>query len=63
MGKDARGAQRREQEWLAREATQRCQVCGRRFVMRADRICSIACLEKSQQPAGNGAGETPGGLS
>jgi len=49
MGKNAREAKRGEQEWLAREATQRCQVCGRRFVMRAERICSIACAEKSKE--------------
>jgi len=51
MGKDARGAAKREQEWLAREATQRCQVCGRRFVMRAERICSIACAELEKKKA------------
>jgi len=42
-GKDARGAQRREQEWLAREATQRCAICGRKFVMRAERRLGIIC--------------------
>jgi hypothetical protein len=30
----------------AREATQRCQVCGRKFVMRAERVCSRECLAK-----------------
>jgi ribosomal protein S14 len=59
MGKDTRGAQRREQDWLAREATQRCQVCGRRFVMRAEKICSRDCLAKLQE----GQASTPGVLS
>jgi hypothetical protein len=31
-----RGRKRAEHAYLAREATQRCQVCGRRFIMRAE---------------------------
>jgi hypothetical protein len=28
--------------------TQRCSVCGRRFIKRAEPICSIACDEKAK---------------
>jgi len=49
MGSDARNSRRHEQKWLAREATQSCQVCGRRFVMRAEKICNRECLAKLEQ--------------
>jgi len=45
-GKDARGAKKREAEWLAANAPQRCVVCGKWFVRRADKVCSRDCLEK-----------------
>jgi hypothetical protein len=51
MSRDVRGQVRREREWLAREATQRCQICGRRFAMRAEKICSQECLEKLEAQA------------
>jgi len=51
MGRDARNAKRAEQTYLAREATQRCQVCGRRFIIKAEKVCSRACLEKQLEQA------------
>jgi hypothetical protein len=55
-GHDARGQARREQEWLTANAPQRCVVCGKWFVRRADKVCSHDCLEKleraKQAPAG-----------
>jgi hypothetical protein len=50
-GKDARGAQKREAEWLAANAPQRCIVCGKWFVRRADKVCSRDCLEKLSGPS------------
>jgi hypothetical protein len=49
--RNVRGAQKREREWLTREATQRCQVCGRKFILRAERVCSIDCLQKLEAQA------------
>jgi hypothetical protein len=46
MGRDARNAQRREEEWLANNARQQCVVCRRWFIKRAENVCSIACAEK-----------------
>jgi hypothetical protein len=58
--KDIRGAAKREREFYSRANLQQCSVCGRWFCRRKDNVCSISCLEKSkEQPAGNGAGETP----
>jgi hypothetical protein len=52
QGKDARSARRAEQAYLAREAIQRCQVCGRLFTRHAkDRVCSRDCLAKLEQQA------------
>jgi hypothetical protein len=50
-GHDARGQARREQEWLAANTPQRCIVCGKWFVRRADKVCSRECLEKLEQQA------------
>jgi hypothetical protein len=55
MGRGARSAQRREAEWLAKQAAQRCPVCGKRFVKRSPgEVCSIDCKQKqlnqSMQP-------------
>jgi hypothetical protein len=47
--RNIRGAQRHEREWLTREATQRCQVCGRKFILRAEKVCSRECLAKLEQ--------------
>jgi hypothetical protein len=47
--RNVRGAQKREREWLAQQATQRCSVCGRKFILRAERICSIDCKRKTEQ--------------
>jgi predicted nucleic acid-binding Zn ribbon protein len=33
---------------FAREATQRCQICGRKFAMRGERVCSIDCKQKAE---------------
>ena len=49
MGRDVRNAQRREREWLAQNAPQRCVVCDKWFVRRADKVCSRDCLEKLEQ--------------
>ena len=52
MGRDARNAQRREAEWLAKQATQRCPVCGKRFAKRTPgEMCSIACKQKAEAKA------------
>jgi hypothetical protein len=51
MGRDARNAKRAAEAYLAREATQRCQVCGRRFIMRAEKICSVECKRKAEEQA------------
>jgi hypothetical protein len=45
-GQDARGKARREQEWLIANTPQKCVVCGKWFVRRADKVCSRDCLEK-----------------
>ena len=45
-GQNARTQVRREREWLAVNAPQRCIVCGKWFVRRADRVCSRDCLAK-----------------
>jgi hypothetical protein len=50
-GKDARGARQREEEWLAANAPQRCVVCGKWFVRRADKVCSRDCLAKLERTA------------
>jgi hypothetical protein len=47
--RNVRGAQKREREWLTREATQRCQVCGRKFILRTEKICSRECLAKLEE--------------
>jgi hypothetical protein len=49
--RNIRGAQKREREWLAQQATQRCQVCGRRFIKLAEQVCSRECLAKLEQQA------------
>jgi len=48
-GHDARGQARRERKWLAQNAPQRCAVCGKWFVGRADKVCSRDCLEKQER--------------
>ena len=50
-GHDARGQARRERKWLAQNAPQRCAVCGKWFVRRADKVCSRECLAKLEQQA------------
>ena len=49
--RDERNRKRAEQAYLAREATQRCTVCGRRFIIRAEKVCSRACLERQAAQA------------
>jgi hypothetical protein len=49
--RNIRGAQKHERDWLAREATQRCTVCGRRFILRAEKVCSRECLAKLKERA------------
>ena len=48
-GRDARNAQRREQEWLTVNAPQRCIICGKWFVRRQDKVCSVDCLRKTEE--------------
>ncbi|MGC2076552.1 MAG: hypothetical protein WA728_11075 [Xanthobacteraceae bacterium] len=48
MGKDARGAAKREDEYYRSNPLQRCQVCGRLFVKRKEAICSRNCLDLLQ---------------
>src|SRR5262249_7744413 len=50
-GQNARGSWRREQEWLAVNAPQRCIVCGKWFIKRADKVCSIECQRKAEAQA------------
>jgi len=50
-GKNARGVQRREQEWLTANAPQQCIICGKWFVRRADKVCSRECLANMQEQA------------
>jgi hypothetical protein len=47
--RDVRNAKRAERAYFAREATQRCTVCGRKFTMRAEKVCSIDCKRKAEQ--------------
>jgi hypothetical protein len=47
--RDERNRKRGEEKWLAQQAMQRCCVCGRRFILRAEKICSRECLEKQEQ--------------
>ena len=51
--RNIRGAQKRERQWLAQQAAQRCCVCGRKFILRAERVCSIDCLRKLEAQAPN----------
>jgi hypothetical protein len=52
--RDERNRKRAEQAYLAREATQRCQVCGRLFTRHVkDRVCSRECLAKLEQQHAN----------
>jgi hypothetical protein len=44
--RDIRNAKRAERAYFAREAMQRCSVCGRKFVLRAEKVCSRDCLAK-----------------
>jgi hypothetical protein len=48
-GRDARGAKRAEQAYLAQNAPQQCIVCGKWFVRRANKVCSRDCLEKLER--------------
>ena len=52
--RNIRGAQKREREWLTREAPQRCAICGKWFVRRADKVCSREYLEKQEQAKQHG---------
>jgi hypothetical protein len=56
MGKDSRGAAKREQEWLDREAAQRCKQClrfsGR---LRHGRLCPRCVQIKEGQMPANGS--------
>jgi hypothetical protein len=46
-GRDARGAQRTAEAYLARNEVQACAACGRLFTRYAkDKVCSITCAEK-----------------
>jgi len=47
--RDIRNAKRAEQAYLAANVPQRCVVCGKWFVRRADKVCSRECLAKLEQ--------------
>jgi hypothetical protein len=49
--RDERNRRRTEQAYIAREAMQRCCVCGRRFIKRAEQVCSRECLAKLEEQA------------
>jgi len=49
--RNIRNTKRTEEKWLSREATQRCSICGKRFAMRAEKICSRECLQKLKEQA------------
>jgi hypothetical protein len=67
--KDVRQRAKAERAFDRRNELRACRVCGRYFTrVRKEAICSIACLElerakSKEQPAGQGPGEIPGGLS
>jgi hypothetical protein len=54
--RDIRNAKRAERAYLAKEAAQRCVVCGKRFVGRAEKVCSLDCKRKAEQQAKVSAG-------
>jgi hypothetical protein len=49
MAKNANAEARRKAQFYARQDVQQSVVCGRLFVRRKDRICSIACAERAQK--------------
>ena len=49
--RDARNAKRAAEAYLAANAPQRCVVCGKWFVRRADKVCSRECLAKLEKQA------------
>jgi hypothetical protein len=52
MGRDARNAQRSEQNYNARNEVQTCIVCGRLFTRHVkDKVCSIDCKRKAEEQA------------
>jgi hypothetical protein len=50
-GRDARNAKRAEEAYLAQNTPQQCIVCGKWFVRRAERVCSIECKRKAEEQA------------
>ena len=48
--RDARNAKRAAEAYLAANAPQRCVVCGKWFVRRAEKVCSD-CKRKAEQQA------------
>jgi len=41
MGKDERGRGKANRQFYAGNPLQQCQVCGRLFVKRKDKVCSV----------------------
>lgn len=47
--KDARGIGKAERQFYANENLQRCIVCGKQFIRRKDRVCSMSCAAKAEE--------------
>jgi len=46
MVQHVRNVRKEEQAYYDREDSQRCQVCGKRFIKRAGKVCSMDCAIK-----------------
>jgi hypothetical protein len=46
MVQHVRNVRKEEQSFYDRENSQRCEVCGKRFIKRAGKICSMDCAIK-----------------
>jgi predicted nucleic acid-binding Zn ribbon protein len=47
--RNARGQAKTEAEFYRSNPLQRCQICGKLFVKRAEKVCSRECLEKLEE--------------
>jgi hypothetical protein len=45
---DTRGRAKREAEYYRSNPIQSCVVCGRKFIRRKDKVCSVDCLKKQE---------------
>jgi hypothetical protein len=46
MAQHQRNVRKEEKSYYERENSQRCQVCGKKFIQRAGKICSMDCAIK-----------------